>query len=82
MDQATPSPPGGQPEPRLPYVHTTTSIDRGRLERRTAARSAAFLLPHLRPGMRLLDFGCGPGSITVGLAGVVAPGEVVGVDIG
>lgn len=35
--------------------------------RRTAHRWAAFLLPHLRPDMRLLDIGCGPGSITVGL---------------
>ncbi len=48
---------------------------------RTAERFAAQLLPHLRPGMRLLDCGCGPGSITVGLASVVAPGEVVGVDL-
>ncbi len=42
---------------------------------------AAFLLPHLRPGMRLLDCGSGVGSITVDLAEVVAPGEVVGIDI-
>jgi SAM-dependent methyltransferase len=35
--------------------------------RRRASRWAAFLLPHLRPGMRLLDLGCGPGSITQGL---------------
>ena len=31
--------------------------------------------------MRLLDIGCGPGSITLGLAEKVAPGEVVGVDL-
>jgi len=31
--------------------------------------------------MRLLDCGCGPGSITFGLAQLVAPGEVVGVDM-
>jgi ubiquinone/menaquinone biosynthesis C-methylase UbiE len=31
--------------------------------------------------MRLLDAGCGPGSITIGLAEAVAPGEVIGVDL-
>src|SRR5258708_6746577 len=51
------------------------------LARRTAAREAAFLLPHLQPGMRLLDCGFGPGTITLGLAEFVAPGEVVGVDL-
>lgn len=50
-------------------------------QKRTAAREAGFLLPHLSAGMRLLDCGCGPGSITVGLAEAVAPGQVVGVDI-
>jgi SAM-dependent methyltransferase len=48
---------------------------------RTAQTQAAFLLPHLRPGMDLLDLGCGPGTITAGLAEVVAPGKVVGVDL-
>jgi SAM-dependent methyltransferase len=49
--------------------------------RRTAERNAAFFLPHLRPGMRLLDAGCGPGSITRGLAADVAPGATVGIDL-
>jgi SAM-dependent methyltransferase len=40
-----------------------------------------FVLPYLRPGMRLLDSGCGPGPITLGLAATVAPGHVIGVDL-
>jgi SAM-dependent methyltransferase len=48
---------------------------------RSAKRSAAFFLPHLQPGMSLLDIGCGPGAITIGLAEAVAPGEVIGVDL-
>ncbi|MDL4777487.1 methyltransferase domain-containing protein [Actinomadura xylanilytica] len=47
---------------------------------RTAENSAAHLLPHLRPGTALLDVGCGPGTITAGLAGRVAPGRVTAVD--
>ena len=44
--------------------------------------AAAYLLPKLKPGQRVLDFGCGPGSISVGLAQLVAPGgEVHGVDM-
>ena len=49
---------------------------------RTAERQAVFFAPHLRSGMRLLDCGCGPGSITLGLAAIVAPAEAVGIDIG
>jgi ubiquinone/menaquinone biosynthesis C-methylase UbiE len=49
--------------------------------RRNAAENAGFFLPHLRAGMHVLDCGCGPGNITIGLAAVVAPGEVVGIDI-
>jgi SAM-dependent methyltransferase len=49
---------------------------------RTAANSAGYLLPHLGEGMRLLDVGCGPGTLTVDLARHVGPsGHVVGVDI-
>jgi ubiquinone/menaquinone biosynthesis C-methylase UbiE len=43
---------------------------------RTAENSASYLLPHLRPGMSLLDVGAGPGTITADLARLVAPGRV------
>ncbi len=51
------------------------------LHRRSAPTHAAHLLPLLKPGMRLLDFGCGPGTISVGLARAIEPGELHGVDI-
>lgn len=47
---------------------------------RTAENSVAYLLPHLRPGMSILDVGSGPGTITADLARLIAPGRVVGVD--
>jgi SAM-dependent methyltransferase len=49
-------------------------------QRRTAEDSAGYLLPHLRPGLSLLDVGCGPGTITADLAERVAPGPVTAVD--
>jgi ubiquinone/menaquinone biosynthesis C-methylase UbiE len=48
---------------------------------RTADNSAAYLLPHLKSGMSLLDVGCGPGTLTVDLARRVLPGATVGVDL-
>ncbi len=51
------------------------------LERRNAAVAAAHLLPQLEHGMRLLDLGCGPGTISVGLAEAVTPGELHGIDM-
>ncbi len=51
------------------------------LRRYTAEVNAFHLLPHLRPGLRILDFGCGPGNISAGLAKAVAPGELHGIDM-
>ncbi|HET8868073.1 MAG TPA: class I SAM-dependent methyltransferase [Agrococcus sp.] len=48
---------------------------------RTVANSAAYLSPLVEPGMRILDVGCGPGSISIDLARRVGDGGlVVGID--
>ena len=49
--------------------------------RRTVQSHATHLLPHLEPGLRALDLGCGPGTISVGLAKAIEPGELHGVDM-
>ncbi len=47
---------------------------------RTVENSAAYLLPHLGPGLRILDVGCGPGALTADIA-ARAPGcEMHGID--
>jgi SAM-dependent methyltransferase len=50
--------------------------------RRSLDREGAFFRPFLQPGMNVLDAGCGPGSMTVEIARIVAPGKVIGIDIG
>ena len=47
---------------------------------RTAANSAAYLLPWLKSDDRLLDVGVGPGTITVDFAERLTDGIVVGID--
>lgn len=48
---------------------------------RTAANSAAYLIAELTPDARVLDIGCGPGTITADLAELVPEGRVTGVDL-
>lgn len=62
------------------YVFAESAAASDSFNRRTASADASHLVPHLRPGMEVVDFGCGTGSLTVGLAAIVAPGEVVGFD--
>jgi ubiquinone/menaquinone biosynthesis C-methylase UbiE len=69
----------GRP-PHEQYTHSHHPVVLAAHARRTAEEAAAFLIPHLEPGMEILDLGCGPGSITVGLARYVAPSGVIGVD--
>ncbi|KAI5307023.1 hypothetical protein KEM55_008429, partial [Ascosphaera atra] len=47
---------------------------------RTASNSAAYLLPHLLPHFKILDIGCGPGTITVDLAKYVPQGHITGLE--
>jgi ubiquinone/menaquinone biosynthesis C-methylase UbiE len=47
---------------------------------RTLDRDVPELREYLKPGDKVLDIGCGPGTITVDVAEAVSPGEVVGVD--
>jgi ubiquinone/menaquinone biosynthesis C-methylase UbiE len=47
---------------------------------RTAENSAGYLLDAFTTGTRVLDVGCGPGTITIDIASRVAPAEVVGID--
>ena len=63
------------------YTHGHDPVVVAAHARRTAAEAAAFVLPRLESGMRVLDFGCGPGSITTGIADHILPeGRVVGID--
>ncbi|HXC53396.1 MAG TPA: methyltransferase domain-containing protein [Candidatus Limnocylindrales bacterium] len=66
---------------REKYTHGHAPATVRQHAQRTVEEAGAFLLPHLTPGMRLLDVGCGPGSITRGFAERLAPGQVVGLDL-
>lgn len=60
--------------------HSSSSI--GFMAARSLETHGAFFRPYLEPGADALDLGCGPGSITLGIAAAVAPGSVVGLDQG
>lgn len=74
---ATPSSPGPPSHYAIGHTPGATTAQAGR----SAAKHAAFLLPHLQPHMSILDVGCGPGSITCDLAILVPNGHVTGVDL-
>ncbi len=70
--------PNSQPSHRYLHGHHEAVLRSHR--QRTAENSAAYLLPRVRPDAEVLDVGCGPGTITIGLAGYVSEGTVIGID--
>ena len=64
-----------------PYVMGYSEAYLRILSSRSAADTLGYLMPYLKPGFRVLDVGCGPGSISVGLAEAIVPGELHGIDI-
>src|SRR5437763_169894 len=85
--QETQQPPAGADPAGLSSVtgafRRPTPTQRGPKPRTPAAlaNSAAYLVPHLRPGLTLLDIGAGPGTITADLAALVSPGRVTAVEV-
>lgn len=63
------------------YTVGDTNAQRKYLGHRTASDWVGFFIPHLRRGTNLLDCGCGVGSITLDLATIASPGNVVGIDL-
>lgn len=57
------------------------SVQPGYVGNRDAMTFLPFLLPHLRPGMDILDAGCGVGAIALDLATTQSPRRVVGIDV-
>lgn len=56
------------------------SVQHGYVAHRDAATFLPFLLPHLRPGLSILDVGCGVGAIALDLAATAQPARIMGVD--
>lgn len=57
------------------------SVQSGYVGNRDARTFLPFLLPHLRPGMDILDAGCGVGAIALDLATTQSPRRIVGIDV-
>src|ERR671932_675226 len=60
--------------------HTASASDF--MARRSLQSHGEFFSSHLTPGVSVLDCGCGPGTITLGIARAVQPSPVTGVDFG
>ena len=68
-------------EPREFYTLNNAEAQQTYVSVRRAKDWVGFFLPYLKPGLSVLDCGCGVGSITLDIAELVAPGQVIGVDM-
>ncbi|EXJ93011.1 hypothetical protein A1O3_01567 [Capronia epimyces CBS 606.96] len=63
------------------YVQGYSNYTLANHQRRTAETEAAFLVPLIKKTDYILDVGCGPGTITTGLAKYASEGTTIGIDI-
>ena len=64
------------------YTHGHQPAAVNQHAKRTAESCAQFVRSVVEPGSQILDVGCGPASITVGLAKWAAAGSVTAIDVG
>ena len=67
-------------------AHSVCQVERARMLdnplRSLLIRPKKLLAPHVKPGMTVLDIGCGPGFFTIHLARMVGPtGTVIAADL-
>ncbi|EKM51644.1 uncharacterized protein PHACADRAFT_31470 [Phanerochaete carnosa HHB-10118-sp] len=67
-------------EDTSPYAFGQTDSIVEQFSKRTVNNSAAYLKGSLESHMKILDVGCGPGTITIDLARHVPLGHVTGID--
>ncbi|QSZ37793.1 hypothetical protein DSL72_008892 [Monilinia vaccinii-corymbosi] len=67
-------------EPTYSLGYSPSVVDRHSLRR--ASTCCSYFLPHLTSTSRILDLGCGPGSITTDIAPLVPQGSIIGLDAG
>jgi ubiquinone/menaquinone biosynthesis C-methylase UbiE len=63
------------------YLFKESPIAARMTEVRTLFSEGRFALDRFKPGTLVLDAGCGSGAITMGIAELVQPGRVIGIDI-
>jgi SAM-dependent methyltransferase len=62
-----------------PTIHTKEQMS-GWYDSRRLDTDFPYLKPYLSEGIDVLDVGCGPGTVTLGVAEQIRPGRVTGVD--